>query len=776
MARTSRNGAPNANSVQALDNLDLDDMFAEGNDDLFGELDGLGMDLGSMDEFAGANNVEAQDASKKKSQPAAPEPAAFEETPKRRKTKRKTSAPAFFDDDDEEFVEEPNKKKKRVTKATTTKRRASTKKSAPQPDVKTLPSQKKGKSKSTMPPPSAKPISLTSSAAAARRKSGGSGALLPSIKSSPVAPQKVQPSLPVHAGLKQSSFCGITPSRISFYPFLPALPQEVAMKNRKVFSLLDKIHSKFLSELTSKNSANGNGLQSMPPTHIIAKLMQEAYKEDKNAGKDGAPIPSKDDVIASAVGTSRSVVDNLNKGILAQDLLAVCALLKRQYDFLKQNSVNMEHWCRDNFSADSFAEVYTPGERGAVSGEGSQPAALKILSTFKVSTIRVKIICTGYKEPKTKLMAVLPLEEMAAQGKASKAGTKRKTQPDEDKSATVAPVLSHQAQYAQMRPAKRRKSVADLVCKVAYSLETKHQRRIQERKQAIAARDKLARDTATDQSFQVIHTVGMWKWLEQMGYCDDTADEDAIRVRLEDARSLDWGPMLHEGISVQTATIPGKPQSSGERHIAHANARPVAYVNNLLDLLVDEGDKEEGESDSEDEDEDDINYLGSPDFGARRSADLSTLSDEERTYLHLRSVGFLTEAEVRPGSALSSNKFPLSNAARSRPSPKRPSGASATDGQGSDILDDQEDETIDSLLEDMQSDLLETTKRNHRRSTYLEAVAQATLETPKEFRHRKQFESALNARHVAIIKRTKEARVKGGKNKATKNDDLALPW
>ena len=75
MARTSRNGAPN---VDALDNLNLDDMFADGGDDLF---DGLDMDLGNLDDIAGSNNANmaAADAVKEDEKaPAteAPEPAA----------------------------------------------------------------------------------------------------------------------------------------------------------------------------------------------------------------------------------------------------------------------------------------------------------------------------------------------------------------------------------------------------------------------------------------------------------------------------------------------------------------------------------------------------------------------------------------------------------------------------------------------------------------------------------------------------------------------------
>ena len=95
MARTSRGSVPSSGmDAHGLDNIDLDDMFAEGGDDFFGGMDGMDIDLGDMDDITSGKEqsqappVEAPLAATQ----ADPEP----ETPKRRKTKRKVKSPHFF--------------------------------------------------------------------------------------------------------------------------------------------------------------------------------------------------------------------------------------------------------------------------------------------------------------------------------------------------------------------------------------------------------------------------------------------------------------------------------------------------------------------------------------------------------------------------------------------------------------------------------------------------------------------------------------------------------
>ena len=141
MARTSRGGVP-ANNVDALDNLDLDDMFTAGGDALF---EGLDLDMGNMDEITTDEKKEKDAAA------AASAPAPADAVPTRRKTKRKTTAPTFFDDlDDDSADHEPVKKKKRGSKASTTKKGRG-KKGATAAEA-TSKGNKKSKASKTVPP------------------------------------------------------------------------------------------------------------------------------------------------------------------------------------------------------------------------------------------------------------------------------------------------------------------------------------------------------------------------------------------------------------------------------------------------------------------------------------------------------------------------------------------------------------------------------------------------------------------------------------------------
>ncbi|KAL7557416.1 hypothetical protein ACA910_016630 [Epithemia clementina (nom. ined.)] len=793
MARTNRNGAPNAN-VQALDNLDLDDMFADGGDDLF---DGLDIDLGNMEDITGGNSV--PDTKQTTTEPSAPlssSPAAPDEAPKRRKTKRKTTAPSFFDDQDD-LDEEPVKKKKRMS--TATKKRGS-KKAAATDDSKTpmATSSKKSKMKSTMPPPPVAKVSSGGVAAASntggRLKKIGSASKSTSVKATEPGPTakgtasaavpkllKTQPSTQAtpHPGLNQSSFCGLLPSKSLFYPFLPSLPQEVALKNRKIYALLDQIHSSFTSHLASPNNPT-NGVQQVKLTEPIVQLMQEAFKEEKSlsgASPDGH-AQSKKEIIGSSVASIRKIIESLDKTRLTQDLLAVCALLQRQHDFLKQNAANMERWCRDNFSEDDFAEVYLPpnAHKKNIIDDPESLLGHSILSSLSGSTCKVRVLCSGFKEPKTGLRATIPAKPTAIISgdpkKAIKPTKKRKSPPEEPNAATSSLTLPP-ASYAQLRPAKRRKAVADLITQAACTLEFDYAKRIERLRQSFASSEKRAREAAEDPHYLVAHTAGMWKWLEEMGFCEDTVDETTLRDRLDDIRSLNGGEHRHAG-GVINSTKALVDDHFIER--SHADP-PTSFFDNLLSLLVNEDDCADNESYVTSSDDEEIHGIGEDHVHLRHLAELSGLSLDERTHLQLRAVGLTyTELQVDPESYVktaSIDKKPLGHPHLST------NGESEEFKSGFDPCESSAEaggDTIETMIEVMKADLLETTKLNHQRGSYLEAMVRSTLDTPLERNCRKIFETDLNSRHAALVKRNKEAKAKTGKIKNTKNDDLALPW
>ena len=792
MARTNRNGVPSAN-VQALDNLDLDDMFADGGDDLF---DGLDIDLGNMDDITATNNVNSDDAKPSETAPLPPSPspaAEPEEPPKRRKTKRRTTAPAFFDDQDEDLDEEPVKKKKRTLKSTTTKKRGPKKAAAIQDETKTpvAATTKKSKAKSSISPPTAKATSNSAAVTGplgklkklggvsknASTKASESGSLAKGATSATAPkPSKFQPSSQTapHPGLNQSSFCGLLPSKTQFYPFLPALPQEATQKNRKIYALLDKVHTSFMSQLTSPNNPT-NGVQQMKQTEFIVQLMQEAFKEEKSSAPAAldTQATTRIDIIGAAVGNARKAIEDLDKTKLAQDLLAVCALLQRQHDFLKQNAANMERWCRDNFSEEEFAEVYLPSRASKKRTDNGQESMIvvSVLSALSGSTCRVKVMCSGFKEPKTGLQAFIPAKSAAAASaeskKAAKPSKKRKSALDESRVSSAGACPAQPISYAHLRPAKRRKAVADMIAHAAHALETDYARRIEQRRHLLAACEKRARDAVEDTSLQMAHTTGMWKWLEEMGYCEDTIDDALLRDRLDVTFSLDWGDLRHEGCTLQTARA-----AVDDRNVLMANAEPPpSFVDNLLDLLVDEDDCSDSESDGISTEDEQSHGVGEDHADSRVLAELSSLSPEERAHLHLRSVG-LSRIEIESDPSIQTR---ASTAARISQGQSF-CNAGETRRKVNENTAEQGGDALETVIETMKADLLQTTRLNHRRGDYLERIARSTLETPKESKCRKLVEADLHARHAILVKRNKETRAKNGKNKNSKHDDLALPW
>lgn len=839
MARKSRNGgANNATNVQALDNLDLDDMFADGGDDLF---DGLDIDLGNMDDITGgtSNAQSLLDEIKTKEESSQfvaepPSPSSFdreleEESPKttittRRKTKRKTTAPVFFEDQDDDFVDDaPVKRKRRTTKSATAKRRATAKRTSAEPQEEYKPpsapvTTRKSKSKAAvdMPPPTtivkstplpteegggviAAPQGRNKNQAASASKTlpkpidvaAATVSISPVSSATTAAPKPAKPSLtassssnkliPPLPGLNQSSFCGLLPSKFLFFPFLPSLPQEVAItpKHRKLYPILDRIHTLFGNQLgASSNSTKlANGVQQVQESELIFRLMQDAFRDEKSsssgAAAESATTLSRAEIIGNAIGSLRKTIEVLDKTKLTQELLAVCALLKRQSDFLRQNSANMERWCRDNFSEDDYAEVYlTPVvKRKPETEEQVISSKSAILSFIPGTKVRLKVLCSGFKESSLGLEAAIPGKVGPASWpeikKAARPSKKRKASPEEPKVTTgTATYIDTQFNaYAQLRPAKRRKAIADLISRTAYSLESEYLRRIEESRLIIAAREKRARECVEDQNYLVPHTAGMWKWLEEMGYFEDSIDEISLRERLEEARSMDWGTLQHEGNTIQLVT-----KGRGDHPISTVNAEaPSSYMDALLDLFVEEGECSDGNNDDEDETSDtyDDEIVASHEL----MAELTHLSPEERTYLQLRSVGLSSSGEMKPDKAIQVMVAGSNNLQGFGHPLGKPRGDSAVVDQSQDIED------IDIVINAMKKDLIDTTRLNHKRATYLETVVRATLETPRETKERKQFEASLHARHAVLVKRNKEFRAKNGQNKnATKHDDLALPW
>lgn len=805
MARTSRNGAPAA-SVDALDNLNLDDMFADEGDALFDDLD---IDLGNMDDIAGGNVEDRSPAAAPPLHQEEPSPANDEEesssTRKRRTTKRKIKSPMFFEDEDDDYLEEPSRKKKKraSSKVPTTKKKSKTPNamaaaaaatvaselasvssepsSAPAPRAKG----KAGRKTSVAMPP---PVIRGSSGVAAAGQFGGRakrGASFTVNKSSKAktaprsteGPPKAQRSASVtmppslaqiqatHPGLNQSPFCGLLPSNTLFYPFMPALPSEPSFKHRKIFPVIDRLHTAFMSQIGSGTTPAGT--PSASTAEPIVQLMLEAFKDEKGVG-EGA---EREAGIGGAVGALRRTIANSEKNRLAGDLLAVCALLKRQHDFLKQNAVNMQQWCKSHFSEADYASVYLPPKpKIKKKADASVMPLPSVLRSLKASEIKVRLVCNGIKDPRAVLVAVLPpLDGSEKQAKSKK--KKKKLSAASLQSAKslspVRPTIDAAApkpavQYTNMRPNKRRKSVADLVARSARDLEATFLQRFDDQMQTIERQQEEMRKLVDEDKVQVIHTTGMWRWLERSGHFAPITESD-IRWRLDGIISPDVKKDGTQSPALLSRELDPKPVIRSEGTL----------FDRLQSLLIAEVDDDDGVPGVESDDDDDSALLYEEGASDSQLLDLSALTAEERCLMHVRSVGLLHDSSllrtvVSDVAANPKNEKPLHN-------PEAVVNGEVNDGVAK-LPSDQQDDEIGGVIQGMIADLSTLNDFNKRRASALESAARSYYLTESDPR-RKGEEAILIARCLQVMKKAKEGKGKNnGKAKTAKSDEYALPW
>lgn len=872
MARTSRTGVP-ANNLDALDNLDLDDMFTEGGDALF-DVDGFDVDLVNMDDIANNNESTPTSAAANgaaAASPAAASPAAADEaTPKRRKTKRKTTAPTFFDDlDDESADQEPTKKKRRTSKMP--KRGGRGKKAAPAADTTPAPSKTKKGKKSVTPNPNTGPVKAAVATPAAsgvistppagvaaagqfggrQKKVGGTkaggtkvgstkvggtkigttkpgrtkatskkavetkirpplplvgnraGAPLPpppSVATLPLSPPKAPPPKPVPP---QSLFCGLSPSNTLFYPFLPALPQEVSFKSRKVFTLLEKVSSTLTGAMHNSSGGNTSSSSVNPSTEHkdvvpakedepIFKLTQDAFKEEKNATMH-ATAAQRSKSIGTAIGVVRKTIAESDKSKLAHDLLAVCALLRRQHDFVKQNNANMERWCKEHYSEDDYLSVYHEGKKKRKVPETHTAApdsapSVSVLASFKVLNVKIKLNCTGFKEPKSQqLLATLPSDPkriLALKTKKKEADgipsapNRAPSSAAAMAAAAAAAAMSADLPYIRQTPAKRRKAVGLLISRVAQAVETRHNQRIESKRQGVFVQEKRRRDVAEDSSVAVSHTGGMWKYLQETRYFEEPVTDAELQDR------VDW----IQAMNVVPPRIEVKPME--DRAPKKEHKPEGSLTDRLFGLLV----EEEGESDLDDMDEtkdDDISsesdnsMLGE----GENLLDMSELTDDQRALIQLRIAGLLQDESVDGVPAMNSNGNDLTKASvassEKQTGPVMRNGSShqsqsmplaAAPQPTSSTTSPPEQDSLDSVIEAMTADLQRINTLTNARACFVQKIARSRLETPEASTRRKQREATTLAKGAALLKRNKEAKAKAGKAKSKQDDDLKLPW
>jgi hypothetical protein len=767
MARTSKGSTPAAASVQALDNLNLDDMFDEGGDDLF---DGLDIDLGNMDDITGSGGRLTADSiagplPMPGEEPASPE-GAFSQP---RKTKRKSKAPLMYEDNDEDLVAEPPKKKRKGAKSVTKGKSDGVAMNDDSIRSSHVGSKVKKAKGSSAPGAMVRTGSVESTVAAAGQFGRRTGSFtLPKVKSKPPArpdPKSKMSSqahsgmqdpaivasatisalrqvLASHPGLKPNASCGLLPSSTVFYPFLPSLPSELAMKSRKVYVFLEKIQSAFVS-MHGKGSTDT--FNAALESDAIFKLVQEAFREPAQSTDPATTdtTSGRSDIVGNAIGAIRQTVASFDKTKFAGDLYAMCELLKRQHDFLKQNLDNMEKWCKNNFAEEDYASVYLPPK--SKKRKANEISDETILRSFNKRLLKVRVTCVGFKDSKTTtLQAMLPIQFGPAGQEAptntSSPKSKKKKAANETtkpvKSGPGLPVVNEKTlPYADCKPLKRRKLVADILSCTARELEMRFQRRIDDRDQLVRRQETELKKVVDEDEIPVVHTAGMWRWVEKSGLFAPFSHKDVV-----------------DRLSVLSQQPLSREESSQRVPLSEKSDTKIqSPMDRLTSLLVEENISDDEVDDSEPEHSSDDEFTNN-----EASLDVSSLSFAERSVIHLEMVGL----RATSGSLLNRTHF-LSPDAES------------------DYLkggkDGEPDCDVESVILQMTADLNNLESMNVRRAAFLESLALSADNSSEGMKRRKDEEAVIITKCQQLLKKNREHKSKPAKAKAAQ-DDLALPW
>jgi len=787
----------------ALDDLDLDDMFADDGDMLFDGLD-LGLDdpaMGGISNDTSINlapTIEAPVAAPgpktkrpggprtKRTNPMLEKASKIKEEPtapgnKRRKTKRKSKAPTAYGDDEDEFIEEelPTRKKRKVT----------TKAKNVVPVATAKPKRrKKGETlaNSAIPglnavgAPKASLVAPSSVAASGqfggRLKKAGTTKVKRKLKKSNDGSFEnfaADPPILIKPPKPESTFGGLHPSRTLFYPFLESVPTESTMQKRKTYPVMDRISSALTSQLLADPPKPQDSAVGISKESAVFKLMHDTYELSEKDKKNFTP--EKQAALLRGISQLRKLVRKTDKNNLVKDVFAMCGLLTREYNFLKQTLENMKTWCKNEFDEDKYKETYEP------------PIEKPKITKWKCATgiVKVKIICTGFKEPKgsMQLYAMLPAivfdvptarpllpsgvtskgfatnkgfpmsNAMATNAKLAAASLiKKKTKgkvPDKLKAKGVLPSSQSPASpvpktYADSAPLARRQQIIERVSQLALELEN-----LMQKEKTFGKLDPIPEEQPP------LHTTRMWDWLQSAGFYNKTVSSKILA-------SLK-SPKLHSRILYQS--IPRLTQGRATNMETTESVSSMSLFDRLQSILVEVSDNDTND-DEEDTDEDSLAFLDDDDDEdetIRRDeikleavingdictdpkvdiADLSELSIEERAFVHLSKAGLIKKS-LYPSSILTVS-------------------SNTNEGYAAEDLGD--------VIEAMSTDLTKMTSMNNSRISFIER-----LTSEADIYYNKQVEdeqAVLIAKCQNLMKRTKE---KAKKAKQKKDENLNLPW
>lgn len=205
----------------------------------------------------------------------------------------------------------------------------------------------------------------------------------------------------------EPTYGGLLPSKTLFYPFLESVPPEPSLQKRKAYPVMDRISSALTAHMISTSSSTstdskettggGGGNSRVTEDSAIFKLMAETF--DGNDKDKSVFTQEKRAALVKGIPHLREMIGTSEKGRLVGDVFSMCWLLTRQYNFLKQSLANMNAWCKNDFTPEDYQATYTPPTKDKQKQH-----------KWKSPVVRIKIVCSGYKDPKGSpaLYGVLP--------------------------------------------------------------------------------------------------------------------------------------------------------------------------------------------------------------------------------------------------------------------------------------------------------------------------------------------------------------------------------
>jgi len=845
---------------EALDEFDLDGMFADDGDILFDDLD---IPLEGMSEIIAPNNSTPNTSynnnndnattNRRSSGPrtmrppardkdgneaggmaaaAAAKVAEEEATLARRKTKRKTKTPVAFGDDDDDYMEEVQPKKKgRKSKSQTTSVApppVPPPMPPPPPPPQLLPSSKKTKSgtgkttttskKSISSPPSTDPRAATTTtsnttvAAAGRfgkRGSAGGGGgptttKLTKRKSQTLEDIPPAPIIPSYMPKHESTYGGLPPSRTHFYPFMESVPPEPTLKSRKQYPQMDRVFAAFTGYMsvggTNKDGGGGTTTTTNNPSSSsstptvgdlsvdspIMQLLIESFEaiSDKDKAAFG---DAKKQAMLTCLPNIRNMIQSTDPVKFLPELYSMCGLLTRQYNFVKTCLTNMELWCKQEFSNTDFCQAFSLPEPFQPEKVGTTIASSN--RRWKKQIINVKIAFLGHKEVKGApvLQAKMPLALVIHADKkkpeapvAKKTKGKEKTPGPSTTATKSSSAASHKAlptpkTYADLPPNERRQRILERVAQLTVGLEGQLNSRRAKRTPYPLPGSMDVKKMPLSASYippedPPLHTARMWEWVETAGFFQASLSSESQSLR--DARLGLQSPEIdaRRVLLPTSARIRGRTTKDDDES---PRISSLGLFDRLQSLLVAEGDGEndivdmdrdamedDSDLDSDTDDDESLGFLDESDDDddddgldrrhlKKSTMDLSELSLEERTFLHLCRVGLIKKPLFRHVELVLEEE---------------------------DDDEEDEDDVVD-VIGKMNADLSTLTTRNNSRINYLETVMD-----PMNLAYRKQVEEEhanFISRCQSLLKRSKEKTKKSNKQKsavAANKDDLDLPW